>query len=524
MKAFLLPVLFLIINLCFSQSKYVTIIGNLPQEHEGEYLSFSKPIGKYPAMTEYIVPKDTATIKNNRFVKNLVISEPGIIYIFEKPFNGISSVRFFAEPGDTIVIERLNKEIIFSGKNAKINKMYSDLKFGPAAYNDEVYYLYKKYTTADKIIDKIKDIELGYFKFFENLLLDRQISKSCVEYTKLVIEQSIDERALSIAMSEEFRKEQKMQISKEDADKIVEYINMKYIPYKEKNLKSIFFNELMRNSALYLEKQSIKENKKINRFWNQFNEKFKSKRENFGLIDFIEFNDYKERYVGSFLLGLTANDDEDQMPINFEDLVLLYKAFIEKFPNSPYIIPISDGLLNLALDNLKTNINTIAKNKIESKILLGNLAIYDKTLEAKNTTPFANTNQSLVDAIAEKFPNQDLFIDFWATWCGPCIKQFTYNNDLHTFLDTKNIKTLYLSVDKEENIIKWEKYIQDYNLKGYHFLANNIYREKFIEPLGETIPRYFIFNSKTKKLNLLKGLPQEKEIFYDNITKALLIK
>lgn len=451
MRTILSFALFLVITLCSSQSKPITIIGNMPQEHGGDYVRFSKPIGKYPASTSYINPKDTAVIKSDKFIKKLAISAPGIIYLFEKPFNGISSARFFAAPGDTIFIERQNKEIIFKGKNAIVNKMYSDVKLGPVAFNDEIYDLFKNNKNADNIIAKIKEKVAAYFKIYDDLFLKKQISKSCLEYTKVVIEQSIDDRVQSIAMSDEFRKEQKMPITNEGATKIADYINLKYVTYKEENLRSLFFLGLMRNSASYLEKQSLKENKKITRFWNQFDDIFKSEIENFGVIDYIESEDYKERSLGSFLLRMAINKD-NETTIKYNDLVTVYKAYVEKFPNSPYIIPISESIMNLALNNLSTNTTNVAKS--EPKIVLGNLAMYGTTLEPVGTTPFAQPNQSLIDALTEKFPDQDVFIDFWATWCSPCIKQFSYNNDLHSFLDSKNIKALYISFDKEEETVK----------------------------------------------------------------------
>lgn len=177
--------------------------------------------------------------------------------------------------------------------------------------------------------------------------------------------------------------------------------------------------------------------------------------------------------------------------------------------------------MNKALENLNT---TNPTDKTITKTAIDNLTKYETTLETVGTTPFAKPDQPLLDALAEKFSNQDVFVDLWATWCSPCIKQFSYNTDLHSFLESKNIKTLYLSVDKEDDSAKWEKYIEDYRLKGYHFLANKAYQEKFINPLGETIPRYFIYNSKKKELKLLEGVPSEKEKFYEGIAKALQIK
>ncbi|WP_395056086.1 TlpA family protein disulfide reductase [Flavobacterium sp.] len=522
MKTILFSALFLVANLCSSQSKQVTIIGNMPQQYGGNYVSFCKPIGKYTTTSSYINSKDTAVIKNDKFIKTLDVSVPGLIYVYEKPFNGNISTRFFAEPGDTIVLERQNGEIVFKGKNAIVNKMYSDIKIAPVAFNSDVYDIFKNNTNAGTIIAKINDKEAAYFKSYNDLFLKKQISKSCLEYTKIVMEQSIDGLALNVALYDDIRKQFK--ITKEEANKIADYFNLKYIPYKEENLKSLFFVGLIKKSALYLEGQSLSENKKNTRFWNQFDTIFKSKTENFGVIDYIEFNDYKEAYIGQIFLDLIKSYDNEKT-IKYKDLVTVYKGYVEKFPNSPYIIPLSESIMNKALDNLNTNaINTTNVAKVEPKIALGNLAIYGTTLEPVGTTPFAQPNQSLADALAEKFPNQDLFIDLWATWCGPCIQQFPYNKDLHTFLDTKNIKILYVSFDKEEETAKWEKYIQDYNLTGYHFLGNKAYQEKFLNPLSAYIPRYFVYNSKTKELKQLEGLPKEKETFYANIAKALLTK
>ena len=516
-KIFLILGLLLLSNLCYSQSKQITIIGNMPQANGGEYIYFGRPIGRYATSRVYIKSEDSVKVKNDKFTKILNFPTPGIVTLYEKPYNNSSS-RFFAEPGDTIEILRQNGEIVFKGKNAIVNKMYSEIKIAPVGFGDVVFDIYKKNNNADKIIVAINNKEEEYIQHYNDLFLKKEISKSCLEYTKIMTEQSIDYMALMFAegsKDENYRKEQKLEITEEGANKLIDYFNLKYIPYKSENLSSLIFDGLIKKNAMYLEAQAIKKNMKIPRFWSQFDEIFQKSDGNFGVIDYIRLDEYKERYIGSCFLELINSDNNDPSK-NFKDLMLVFNAFAEKFPNSAYIIPLSESIMSLASTNLNTN-----NIKIESNISLGTLALYGKTLEPISNSPFAQPNQTFVNAIAERFPNQDLFIDFWATWCGPCIKQFSYNKDLHSFLDTKNIKTLYLSVDKEESKIKWEKYIQDYNLIGYHFLAENRYREKYLEPLGSSIPRYFAYNSKTKKLILLEGYPSEKEKFYAQIIKAL---
>jgi thiol-disulfide isomerase/thioredoxin len=528
MKTILGSMLLLVASICASQSKQVTIIGNMPQQFGGEYVSFSKPIGKYTATLSYINSKDTAVIKKDRFIKTLDVLVPGLIYVYEKPFNGISSARFFAEPGDTIVIERQKGEIIFKGKNAVVNKMYNDFNSRSEAFSRNLYDVFKNNTNTDNIISKINEKEKTCLNAYNDLFLKEEMSKSCLEYSRVEIEQGIYSQVMNVVLYDDFREEFK--ITKDDAIKIADYFNLKYASYKEENLRITFFRSPVHGRALYLEGQSLKQNKKITRFWNQFDTIFKSETEKFGIkslgtIDYIPSDDYKESYVGQFFLDLIKGYDNEKT-IKYKDLVMVYKAYVEKFPNSPYIIPLSEGIMTIGLNNSNTATPNIKKEVAPKiKVSIGNLALYGTALEAVGTAPFAQPNQSLAAAIAKKFPNQDFFVDLWATWCGPCIMQFPYNKDLHSFLETKNIKTLYVSFDKEEDKAKWGKYIQDYKLTGYHFLANKAYQKKFLDPLSPYIPRYFVYNSKTKKLKQLEeGFPKEKEIFYAKIEKALLTK
>jgi thiol-disulfide isomerase/thioredoxin len=521
MKTILRSVLLLVASLCSSQSKQVTIIGHMPQEFGSEYVSFSKPIGKFALTFDYINSADNAELKKDKFIKTLNLLAPGLIALHEKPFNGTISARFFAEPGDTVYIERQNGEIIFKGKNATMNKMYNGNEFGQVAFYDETYEVLKNTNKAHEIIKKLTTIKTKYYNIYNALFLKKEISKSCLEYTKIVMDHCIDDSAFSVVFYDDIREE--LKITKEEANKLKDYLNSKYRPYKEENLWSPYFLGYIRMTAKYMKEQALKQNKNIDRFWNQFDNLFSSQMKEFGVIDYAEFDDYKEAYIGGFLVGLTTNN-ETVKSFKYKDLITVYKAFVEKFPNSPYVVPLSTSIMNIGLNSS----NTVASNTVESapkiQVAIGNLGLYDTTLESVGNKNFATSNQSLVAALEEKFPNQNFFIDFWATWCSPCIMQFPYNKELDSFLDTQNIKTLYVSFDREEDINKWEKYIKDYNLKGYHFLANKAYKEKFLNTLSESIPRYLLYNCKTKTLKPLEGFPKDKENFYANITKTLLAK
>ena len=66
--------------------------------------------------------------------------------------------------------------------------------------------------------------------------------------------------------------------------------------------------------------------------------------------------------------------------------------------------------------------------------------------------------------LTEKLKGKAFFIDCWATWCSPCIKEFKYNKSLQKFLNNHNIETVYIVFDKKIDDAKWLSYIKKHNL------------------------------------------------------------
>ncbi len=86
--------------------------------------------------------------------------------------------------------------------------------------------------------------------------------------------------------------------------------------------------------------------------------------------------------------------------------------------------------------------------------------LYENLFHETSLPDLVGTNLSFKDIKAPV-----VLMNFWASWCTPCLKEFPSLNKLRAMFDKKDLQILGVNSDEEEQIKNIKKTIQKYDIK-----------------------------------------------------------
>ena len=115
-----------------------------------------------------------------------------------------------------------------------------------------------------------------------------------------------------------------------------------------------------------------------------------------------------------------------------------------------------------------------------------------------------------------------VYIDIWATWCGPCLGEMPHAKKIKDhYKDSNDIVFLYISVD--ENKEKWLKYLEEHpDFKGMQVNDSGNFNSNITKAfMVRGIPRYIIIDREGKIFSTDAQRPSSGEKLISELDRVL---
>lgn len=165
----------------------------------------------------------------------------------------------------------------------------------------------------------------------------------------------------------------------------------------------------------------------------------------------------------------------------------------EREEKAPVIIPLSERFKELHPQSVWMPLveKAVAKNKAFNETKIPDYIHFPNVEKAKT-----------FKEVTDLYKGKVIFMDIWATWCGPCRNSFAYVKPLQEYAKQHDdVVLLYLSIDRPSDDAKWRKMAAHYNLMGEHVRAQEAFVKEIYKIFGDkrgalSIPRCVIFDKK----------------------------
>lgn len=208
---------------------------------------------------------------------------------------------------------------------------------------------------------------------------------------------------------------------------------------------------------------------------------------NLKLVVYRDVYSFIEKYINS----------TQKIPHQFKDWIAgeIIKSKALQFENKDSILA-----LKKLIPSIKTKAYQTALNETINE--LTKLNIEDQAQEILLTS---------IDGVKlslSNFKNKVIYLEFWATWCGPCIEDKPYVEKLINELkDNEDIVILSISIDEDK--AAWKKYLQKKDIYKHEYLVNRNFMPDYHIV---SVPRMILIDKYFRIVNLNAPSPRSKDL------------
>ena len=128
-------------------------------------------------------------------------------------------------------------------------------------------------------------------------------------------------------------------------------------------------------------------------------------------------------------------------------------------------------------------------------------------------------NEALIDSIAARYKGHVVLIDFWATWCPPCMGAHTEMQQIKSMLKEKGVKFVYFASESSNEL--WSGKIKV--IGGDHYNLSKDQLGYLMDSFSFSgIPSYLIYDKNGALKHKFTGFPgvaKMKDMLLEQVNK-----
>jgi len=210
---------------------------------------------------------------------------------------------------------------------------------------------------------------------------------------------------------------------------------------------------------------------------------------------------------GNDSLALVYQQKRDSLERKISEV--LYLNYVTSNPSSELALLVFEKSLAEEIQNPDLFQKTFAllpesqRNSAKGKELAQKIRAAHTSLPGQPALDFTSKDKNNKTIMLSSFKGKYVLLDFWASWCGPCRREFPYIKEAYAKYKSKGLVVVGYSLDTEEDRDKWLEAIKKdgltwfnvSDLKGFdgeqvdHYGINAIPFNLLIDPQGKIIAK-----------------------------------